>query len=216
MNRRKFIGLVSGAAVAWPPSVRGQQIVVRRISAIVSGAADDPDAQAYAKAFNLGLRDLGWTDGQNIKIDYRWATGDLDRLRSDVADTVSQAPEVILSAGTQPTIAIKAKTSTIPIVFVHVADPLTGGLVQSLACPNENVTGFAAYESSIGGKWLELLKEIAPGVTQVLVLIDPQNPTWRMHVPTIEAVAPSLSVQLTLAHIRSAAEIEPTIKSFAA
>jgi putative ABC transport system substrate-binding protein len=213
VNRREFISLVGGTAV-WPLGARAQQPErVRRIAAFVAGAA--PIMQAYAKAFRQGLEALGWIDQQNIRVDYRWTTADTERSQSDVTDVVASNPEAILAGGTQVTATLKEKTTTLPIVFVHVADPDTGGLVQNLARPGGNITGFAAYESSIGGKWLELLKEIAPGVTHVLVLVDTQNPTWRMHVPTIETAARSLHVRQTATNVRNAEEIAAAIEAFA-
>jgi putative ABC transport system substrate-binding protein len=178
------------------------------------GAESDPAAQAYVRALRQGLEQLGWIEGRNIRVDYRWASG--DRLKAEVAEMVELAPDVILCGATQLTGEFQQKTRTIPIVFVHVADPVAGGLVESLARPGGNITGFTAYESSIGEKWLEVLKEIAPRLTQVAVLVDPQNPTWMMHVPTMEKAAPLFAVQLTAVHVRDAAEIERSINSFAA
>jgi putative ABC transport system substrate-binding protein len=208
VRRREFIALVGGA-VAWPFAGHTQQAArIRLIGAI-------PLGPNYGKAFRESLDKLGWTEGRNVRSEYRYVSGDVSRIRADVAELVALAPEVILSAGTETTTALQQTTRTIPIVFVHVADPLSAGLVQSLAYPGSNLTGFTSHESSIGAKWLEVLKEIAPRVTQVLVLVDPQNSTWPMHVRTIEAAASSLSVQLTVTHVSSAAEIERTIESFA-
>jgi putative ABC transport system substrate-binding protein len=174
-----------------------------------------PDQQqVYARALHEGLEALGWIDGKNIQVEYRWAGGDVDRLKSDAASLVALDAEVIVSGGTPATTALREATERIPIVFVHVADPVRGGLVQSLARPEGNLTGFAAYESSIAGKWLELLKEIAPRVKRVLVLAGP-NPTWRMHIQTMETAAPYFEVQLTIAHVQNAAEIERAINAFA-
>ena len=212
MQRREFIVGLGGMAVVWPDATGAQQRgPARRIGAFILAG---PDQQLYVRALREGLEALGWVDGKNIQVEYRWATGDIDSLRSDAASLVALDAEVIVSGGTQPTIALREATERIPIVFVHVADPVRGGLVQSLARPEGNITGFAAYESSIAGKWLELLKEIAPGVKHVLVLVGP-NPTWRMHVQTMETAAPSFEVQLTIAHVQNAAEIEPAINAFA-
>ncbi len=179
------------------------------------GAFIAPDQQqVYARALREGLEALGWIDGKNIQVEYRWAGGDVDRLKSDAASLVALDAEVIVSGGTPATTALREATERIPIVFVHVADPVRGGLVQSLARPEGNLTGFAAYESSIAGKWLELLKEIAPRVKRVLVLAGP-NPTWRMHIQTMETAAPYFEVQLTIAHVQNAAEIERAINAFA-
>jgi len=207
MRRREFIALVGGAVVTWSPTVRAQKGGrLRLIGAI-------PLGPSYGKAFRESLDALGWTDGRNIRIDFRYVTGDASRIRADVAELVALAPEVILSAGTETTTALQQTTRAVPIVFVHVADP--AGMVQSLAHPGGNLTGFTSHESSIGGKWLEVLKEIAPRVSQVLVIVDPQNSTWPLHIQTIEAAAPSFSVQLTATHVRNAADIERAIGAFA-
>ena len=217
MKRREFIKLLGGATTAWPLAARAQQPdQVRRIGVFTSGAESDPSAQAYVRALRQGLEKLGWIEGRNIRADYRWASGDVNRLRADAAEMVDLTPDVILCGGTQLTEILRQKTGAIPIVFVHVADPIAGGLVQSLARPDDNITGFTAYDSSIGEKWLEVLKKIAPRLTQVLVLVDPQNPTWMLHVPTMEKVAPSFAVQLTTVHVRSPEEIERAIDAFAA
>jgi putative tryptophan/tyrosine transport system substrate-binding protein len=215
IKRREFITLLGGAA-AWPIAARGQQDErVRRIALFPLGAESDPEGQAYVRALRQGLEKLGWIDGQNVRIDIRWATGESGRMQADVAEALGLAPDVIVSGGTPVTREVRQKTRTIPIVFVNVGDPLTGGLVQSLAHPGGNVTGFALLESSTGGKWLELLKEIAPRVNQILVLVDPQNPTWKFHVPAIEAAAHSLAMPLTAAHVQNAPEIENAIGAFA-
>ena len=212
MQRREFIVGLGGMAVVWPDAAGAQQRgPARRIGALILAGANQ---QLYVRALREGLEALGWVDGNNIQVQYRWAGGDVDTLRSDAASLAALDIEVIVSGGTQATTALRAATERIPIVFVHVADPVRGGLVQSLAHPEGNITGFAAHESSIAGKWLELLKEIAPSVKHVLVLSG-QSPTWRMHVPAIEAAAPSFEVQLTVAHVQNAAEIEPAIDAFA-
>jgi putative ABC transport system substrate-binding protein len=211
MRRREFITLL-GSAAAWPLVAGGQQAErIRRIAAIIPPLL----LAEGAEALRQGLKKLGWTDGQDIRIDSRRLSGDTAHVRSDVTDVVAQAPEVIVSGGTESTMLLKEKTKTIPIVFVHVADPLSGGLVQSLARPGGNITGFAAYESSIGGKWLEALKEIAPHVQNILILVDRQNPTWRMHVPAIETAAPSFNVQVMATNVSNAQDIESAIETFA-
>ena len=209
MRRREFISLVGSMTAAWPLAARAQQAArVRLIGAI-------PLGPSYGKAFRESLDKLGWTDGRNIRIDFRYVSGDTSRIRADVTALVALAPEVILSAGTETTTALQQTTHAIPIVFVHVADPIAAGLVPSLAHPGGNVTGFTSHESSIGGKWLEVLKEIAPRVTQVLVLVDPQDTTWPMHLQTIESAASSYPVQLTTTHVRNAPDIERAIQTFA-
>jgi putative ABC transport system substrate-binding protein len=216
MRRRNFIALLGSAAVAWPCAARAQQTErMRRIALFPLAAESDPEAQAYVRALRQALEKLGWIDGQNIRIDIRWESGDVGRMQADVAAMLSLAPDVIVSGGTPVTRELRQRTGTIPIVFVNVGDPLASSLVRSLAQPGGNVTGFAALESSIGGKWVELLKEIAPRVNQVFVLVDPQNPTWKFHLPTIEAAAQSFALPLTAAQARNSAEIEHAIDGFA-
>ena len=207
MRRREFIVGLSGASLTWSPAVRAQKAGrIRLIGAI-------PLGPSYAKAFRESLEALGWTDGRNARIEFRYVSGDASSIRADVAELVALAPEVILSAGTETTTALQQASHTIPIVFVHVADP--AGMVQSLAQPGGNLTGFTSHESSIGGKWLEILKEIAPRVDEVMVLVDPQNSTWEMHLKTIEAAAPSFGVQVTAKHVRNAVQIRSAIGSLA-
>jgi putative ABC transport system substrate-binding protein len=216
LRRRQFITLLGGAAAAWPFAARAQQPDrIRRLALFPLSAQSDPEAQAYVRALRQSLERLGWIDGQNIRIDIHWQSGDAGRMQANIADALSLAPEVIVSGGTPLTRELLQRTRTIPIIFVNVGDPLASGLVQSLAHPGGNVTGFTAIESSFGGKWVELLKEIAPRVNQVLVLVDPQNPTWKFHVPAIEAAAQSLAVQLTAVHVHNPAEIERAIDAFA-
>jgi putative tryptophan/tyrosine transport system substrate-binding protein len=216
MKRREFIALLGGAAVAWPLAARAEQSQgVRRIALFPLGAEGDPEAHTYVRALRETLERLGWIDGQNIRIDIRWESGDAGRVQADVTGALSLAPDVIVSGGTVYTRELQQRTKTIPIVFVNVGDPLASGLVHSLAQPGGNVTGFVAVESSFGGKWMELLKEIAPRVNAVLVLVDPQNPTWKFHVPAIEAAARSFVVQVTAAHVLYPAEIESAIDGFA-
>ena len=217
MRRREFITLIAGALVEGRPlAARAQQPDrVRRIGVFVFGAESDPSAQAYVRALGQGLEQLGWIEGRNIRVDYRWTGG--NRLTAEVAEMVDLAPDLIVCGGTQLAVEFKQKTRTIPIVFVQVADPIAAGLVESLARPAGNITGLTAYaQSSLGEKWLELLKEIAPRLTQVLVLVDPQNPTWMKHVPAMENVALSFAVQLTVVHARNPAEIARSIEAFAA
>ena len=216
MKRREFITLLGGTAVAWPLMARAQQPDrVRRIGVFAFGAESDPAAQAATVRGASPRAGATWfIEGRNIRVDYRWASG--DRLKAEVAEMVELAPDVILCGATQLTREFQQKTRTIPIVSVHVADPVAGGLVESLPRPGGNITGFTAYESPIGEKWLEVLKEIAPRLTQVAVLVDPQNPTWMMHVPTMEKAAPLFAVELTAVHVRDAAEIERSINAFAA
>jgi putative tryptophan/tyrosine transport system substrate-binding protein len=217
MKRREFIALVGGAVAASPLAAHAQQQTerMRRIVLFPLGAESDPEAQAYIRALRQGLQKLGWIEGRNIRIEIRWESAEVGRVQADVAGALSPAPDVIVSGGTVYTRELRQRTGTIPIVFVNVGDPLASGLVQSLAQPGGNVTGFVAVESSTGGKWMELLKEIAPRVKEVLVLVDPQNPTWKFHVPAIEAAGQSFAVPVTAAHVRSPNEIERAIDAFA-
>jgi putative ABC transport system substrate-binding protein len=179
---------------------------MRLVGVLMGVTAENPVTEVRLAAFRDGLANLGWSEGRNVSIEYRWAGADVERLKSTAADLAALAPEVIVSGGTEATAALKGVTQTLPIVFVHVADPVSGGLVQSLTRVGGNITGFTAHESLIGGKWLQLLKEIAPRVNHVLVLAG-ENPTWRMHAPTIQS---AFNVQLTITHLHSATAIEPS------
>jgi putative tryptophan/tyrosine transport system substrate-binding protein len=215
-KRREFITLLGGAAATWPLAAGAQQDErMRRVVLFPLGAESDPEVQAYIRALRQGLQKLGWIEGRNIRIDIRWESGEVGRVQADVAGALSLAPDVIVSGGTVYTRELRQRTATIPIVFVNVGDPVASGLVNSLAQPGGNITGFVAVESSTGGKWMELLKEIAPRVKEVLVLVDPQNPTWKFHVPAIEAAGQSFAVPVTAAHVRSPDEIERAIDAFA-
>src|SRR5712691_3422208 len=177
MKRREFITLLGGAAtssVAWPLAARAQQPGgMRRVGVLMNVAADDPEAQARNAAVLQGLQELGWTVGRNVRIDYRWAAGDADRLRRYAAELVALAPDVVLASGTSTVGPLLRATGTLPIVFAGVADPVGAGFVDSLARPGGNATGFISFEYGLSGKWLELLKEIAPGVTRAAVIRDP-------------------------------------------
>ena len=175
MKRREFLTLVGGAASAWPLTARAQQGErMRRIGVLTSGAAaDDPDGQTRRAAFVQELKQLGWTDGRNMRIDYRWGAGDADKLRKYAAELVALAPDVIMASGTATVAPLLQATHTVPIVFAQVTDPVGAGFVDSLAKPGGNATGFVLFEYSISGKWLELLKEIAPRVNRAGVIRDP-------------------------------------------
>src|SRR5215468_7305489 len=215
MRRRAFITLLGGAAVAWPLAARAQQPDrMRRIAALMYLAADDAESPAYVAAFARGLQDLGWIEGRNIRIDYRWGGGDLDRVRRYAAELVALAPDVILVGSGSALAALQNATRTVPIVFVSVSDPVGGGYVASLARPGANITGFTLFEWGTSGKWLELLKEIAPGMTRAAVIRDPSITSGTAQFAAIQAVAPSLGVELTPVDARDASGIEQTIAGF--
>jgi putative ABC transport system substrate-binding protein len=206
VKRREFITLI-GVAAAWPLAARAQQPErMRRIGLIMALAADDPEGQARLVAFVQGLQESGWTDGRNVRIDIRWPAGDPDRVRKYAADLVALAPDVILATGDN-TGPLQQATHTVPIVFVVVSDPVSAGYVTSLNRPGNNTTGFSYVEYSICGKWLELLKQIAPDVTRVAVLRDPAVPTGNGQFDAIQSVAPSFGVKLIPIGVSDADEI---------
>ena len=217
MKRREFMSLIGGAAAAWPLTARAQQGErVRRIGALAGGvAADDSDAQANFAAFLQVLQQLGWTDGRNLRIDYRWGLGNVDNIRKYAAELAALAPDVILASGTSPMAPLLQATRTVPIVFVNVADPVGAGFVDSLARPGGNATGFIQFEYSLSGKWLELLKQITPGVTRAAVLRDPAITAGIGQFAVIQAVAPSVGVEVSPVNVRDAGEIERAVTVFA-
>ena len=198
MRRREFITLLGGATLARTVSARAQQIErVRRILVLMGGAENDPNGQAATVAFRQGLQKLGWTDGQNIRIDYRWAAGQPDRASVYATELAALAPDIILANGTQVLAALQRVTRSIPIVFVVVADPVGGGFIQDVARPGGNITGFSTFEPEIGGKWLELLKEIDPDLRRAATILDPAFKGFATIWNVIESVAPRLGVQAT-------------------
>jgi putative ABC transport system substrate-binding protein len=215
VKRRDFITLLGGAA-AWPLAARAQQGErVRRIGVLQSLAADDPEGQARLAAFAQGLRQSGWTIGRNVQIDTRWAAGDAERFRRYGAELVALAPDVILAVGAAAVGPLQQATHTVPIVFVNTSDPVGAGFVESLARPGGNATGFLLYEYGTSGKWLELLKEIAPRVTRVAVLRDSALAAGTGQLGAIQAVAPSFGVELRPVDVRDAPEIERAVAAFA-
>src|SRR5262245_4501157 len=216
MRRRDFITLIGGAAVAWPLAARAQQgDRVRRIGVLMNIAADDSETQARRAAFLQGLQELGWSEGRNLRIDYRWGVGDTDRHRANAAELVALAPDVILAHGGPIMGALQLATRAVPIVFVSVTDPVGAGYVASLARPGGNATGFILFEFGISGKWLELLKQIAPRLTRVAVLRDPAIPSGTGQFGAIQAVAPSFGVELSPIDLRDASGIERAVRAFA-
>ena len=216
MRRREFITLLGGAAAAWPLAARAQQGErMRRIGVLMGQAEDDPEAQARVAAFQQSLQRLGWSDGRNVRIDSRWAAGDADRTRRYAAELIALAPDVILAPGSFTMGPLLQATRTVPIVFVHVPDPVGAGFVDSLARPGGNATGFILFEYATSAKWLEVLKQIAPGVTRVAVIRDPALTSGTGQFAAVQAVAPSLGVEVSPVNVRDAAEIERAITAFA-
>jgi putative tryptophan/tyrosine transport system substrate-binding protein len=216
MQRRAFITLFAGAAVARPRAARAQQIDrMRRIGVLMAVAADDPEGQARLTMFVKALQQLGWTDGRNIRIDVRWGAVDADRYRKHADELVALVPDVILAGSSAALAPLQRTTRTVPIVFAGVADPVGAGYVDSLARPGGNVTGFALFEYGIAGKWLELLKQIAPAVTRAAVMRDPTISLGIGQWAVIQAMAPSTGVDLSLVNMRDAREIERDITAFA-
>ena len=216
MKRREFINLLGGAAFAWPLAARAQQPEqMRRIGVLMNVAPDDPQGQAGVAAFQQVLQQLGWSDGGNVRIDTRWSENDVDLDRKYAAELVALAPDVILASGTLSVAALQHVTRTLPIVFVGVSDPVGAGLVDSLARPGGDVTGFMLFEYSLSGKWLELLKEIAPRLTRAAVLRDAANPAGIAQFGAIRATASSLGVDVSPINVRDAGEIERAVAAFA-
>jgi putative ABC transport system substrate-binding protein len=216
MKRRDFIKTISGAVAAWPIAARAQQPErMRRIGVLMPGLAADPENQNRIAAFQQGLRELGWIDGRNVRIDYRWGGGDADRIRSSAVELVALAPDVIFGTASSIMGVLLQATRTVPIVFANNVDPVGAGYVDSLARPGGNVTGFLLFEYNIAGKWLELLKEIAPSVTRAAVIRDTQASSGVGQWAVIQAMAPSMGIELSLINIRDAAQIELDIARFA-
>jgi putative tryptophan/tyrosine transport system substrate-binding protein len=214
MRRRAFITVLGGAA-AWPVVARAQSERMRRIGAMMLLAEDDPEQKRRTEAFLQGLQQSGWTDHRNVQIDYRWGAGDPVRARRYAPELVALAPDVILAPGTASLGPLLLATHDIPIVFVHVFDPVGAGFVDSLAKPGGNATGFLWLEDGISVKWLALLKEIAPGVTRVAVIRDPAITGGIGQFSAIQAVAPPLGVEVRPVNVSDAGEIERAIAAFA-
>jgi putative tryptophan/tyrosine transport system substrate-binding protein len=215
MRRRGFI-LMLGAAAACPLAARAQQPErVRRIGVLMNRVSDNPEGQTRLAAFMQGLQEAGWAIGRNARADIRWAADDVDRERRYAAELIALAPDVILACGTLGLAALQQASRSVPIVFVHVTDPVGAGFVESLARPGGNVTGFMAFEYSLSGKWLELLKEVAPGVKRAAVLRNASNPGGIGEFGAIQAVAPSLGVEVSAINVHDAGEIERAVAAFA-
>lgn len=215
MQRRTFITL-GGAALAWPFVTRAQQSDrLRRIGALMPLLENDAQGKVRLAALREGLQKLGWVEGRNVQIDYRWAPQG-DQLQVAAQELVALAPELILVQSDPATAALRRETSTIPIVFVTVGDPIGGGFIQNMARPAANATGFTNFEPSIGGKWLELLKEVAPGLKRALVILQSETPANASFLRAAEAAAPTLQVTLTAPSVHNATEIEVAVNTFAA
>jgi putative ABC transport system substrate-binding protein len=216
MRRRDFTTLLGGAAVAWPLAARAQQPNrVRRIGVLMNLAADDPQSMARITAFLQGLQQLGWTDGQNVAIEYRWGGGDPERIRKFAAELVALAPDVILAVGSFTVLPLQQVSRTVPIVFANVTDPVGAGIVANLARPGGNATGFTTFEYGISAKWLELLKQLGSGITRAAVLRDPTIIASISQFAAMQSVAPSLGVELTPIDTRNAGDIERAVVAFA-
>ena len=212
MGRRKVVALL-GAAAAWPLAARAER--TRRIGVFMNYAEDTPQSRSRLASFVQAMEELGWTAGRNVQIDYRWGVADADRNRRNAAELVALAPDVLLASATAVTAALVQTTRTVPIVFVNVVDPVGAGFVQSMARPGGNATGFIPFEYGIGGKWLELLKQVAPGVRRVAVLHNPIVVSRSGQLGAIEAVAPSFRVELSAFSVRDPGEIEWAVTRFA-
>ena len=217
MKRREFIALVGGATAALPFSADAQQRErVRRIGVLMAFAESDPAAQSQIAAFRNALAKLGWTEGRNLRIELRWGAGDADRISAFAKELVELRPEAIVGQTTPVTAALARETRTIPVVFAVVSDPIGSGFAESFAHPGGNVTGFTTNEPAVGGKWMELLKEIAPGTARVGLLFNPATAVApQLFISSIEAAASRLAVRVSVAHVHTKDEIEGVITAYA-
>ena len=216
IRRREFITLLGGAAAAWPLAARAQQGErVRRIAVLMNLIADDAEGQSRIAAFLQGMRELGWSPDRNMRIDIRWAGNDDESHRRFAAELAALSPDVFLASASPAVMALQQVTSTVPIVFVVVSDPVGAAFVDSMARPGGRITGFTQFEYAISAKWLEFLKEIAPRVTRVAVLRNPAIASGSGQLGALQAVAPSLGVELRPVDVRNAEEIERAVSAFA-
>ena len=213
MKRRKFITLLGGAAAAWPLAARAQRNEQARRIGVMMSIADDHEGQRRLGALREGLEKLGWSEGKNIRIEVHWSVSDIERARTVARELIGRAPDLILTSGTPAAAALHQATTTIPVVFTVVSEPVEQGLVQSLAHPGGNITGFSNLEPSLGGKWIELLKAIAPNVTRIAVIFNPQTaPAPFVMSRSADAAAEKLAIELVRAPVREQAEIEVAIR----
>ena len=215
MRRREFIKALAGSATAWPLAARAQQGErVRRIGMLLPATSDDQEFQARAGAFLQGLQQSGWAIGRNLRVETRWATSNAAAIRKHAAELAALAPDVILAHGASTVGALLQVTRTVPVVFPIAADPVGSGFVDSLARPGGNATGFMSFEFTLSGKWLELLTQIAPGLTRVAFIRDATQGSGRSYFAVIQAVAPSLKVDVTPVNMRDPGEIERSVAAF--
>ena len=216
MRRRAFVTLLGGAAVAWPLVARAQQSQrLKRIAVLMANPVTDARYQSLIATFRQRLQELGWDERNNVQVDYRWAAEDPDSIRVYARELVGLRPDVILTRSSPEIAALRDETHKIPIVFAHATDPVASGFVPNLVHPGGNITGFMNFEYPMGGKWLEMLKEVAPGVTRVAVINNPDNVSSPGYLRVMETVAQSVGVELTDARVRDSSEIERTIDGFA-
>jgi putative ABC transport system substrate-binding protein len=211
LKRRDFIRLL-GAAAAWPLAVHAQES--KRVGVLMNAVETDATSQAFVAAFVQQLKRLGWIDGQNLHVDYRWNAGDAKMARTYAAELVKLAPDAILSASTTNLAALQRLSPTMPIVFLQVSEPVTQGFVLNLARPGGNITGFSAYEFTIGSKWVDLLKQLVPTITRVAVMFNPQtSPQSKFFLSSVESAASPLKVEVNAIHVQSSADIELAIEN---
>jgi putative ABC transport system substrate-binding protein len=213
MRRREFIAALGGVAV-WPIAARAQQPGTKRI-AVLMGTTEESEGKARLSAFQQGLHDLNWVEGRNVSFAIRWGAGNADRTKTFAAELVDLAPDVILATNTPTARALKQATDKIPIVFAGLADPIADGIVASLSHPQGNITGFTSFNAEIAGKWLQLLKEITPGIERVVAIYNPDTAPYAIFFPVMEAVAPQIAVTLLRAPVRDQAAIESAINGLA-
>jgi putative tryptophan/tyrosine transport system substrate-binding protein len=210
MKRREFIAGLGAAA--WPAAARGQQgDRIRRIGVLMPTDENDPALKTYVSAFTQALADLGWTDGRNVRMDFRWAGGDINRIRAFAQELVGLQPDIIVASSTPVTAALQQETRTIPIVFVTVSDPVVSGFVAALNQSGGNITGYALYETPLGGKWLELLSEVAPGLKRAAIMFNPDTAPVSVYMPSFETAARSLNVVPIVAPVHNDVEIEAAV-----
>jgi putative ABC transport system substrate-binding protein len=212
LRRRDFIAAFGGAAAAWPFLAWAQQGArIRRIGVLMPSDENDPVYKLRVSAFTQALADLGWTDGRNVRIDLRWGGGDINRIRALAQELVGLQPDIVLTNGTPATVAVQRETRTIPMVFASVAEPVASGIVPGLNRPGGNITGFANYEATLGGKWLELLSEIASGLKRVAIMFNPDTAPASPFMPSLETAARLLKIVPIITHVHGVAEMEPAI-----